>query len=111
MYVKEQIGTQKNETVKMSRVIENECYVDGKEPVTPISFTKQDKCIWEYNILGLWSIGECLVENDDCSDIVCIIIVVALIILIGLIVFTQKHRANKRKRLEGSLVRNEGTEV
>ena len=69
MYVKEQIGTQKNETVKMSRVIENECYVDGKEPVTPISFTKQDKCIWEYNILGLWSIGECLVENDDCSDI------------------------------------------
>lgn len=39
--------------------------------------------------------------------IVCIIVVVALIILIALIVFTQKHRENKRKRLEGSLVRND----
>ena len=43
--------------------------------------------------------------------IVCVIIVVALIILIGLIVFTQKHRENKRKRLEGSLVRNDGAAV
>lgn len=43
--------------------------------------------------------------------VVCIIIVIALIILVGLIVFTQKHRANRRKRLEGSLVRNEGVDV
>ena len=39
------------------------------------------------------------------------ILVVALIILLVLIVFTQKHRENKRKRLEGSLVRNEETVV
>ena len=43
--------------------------------------------------------------------VVCVIAVVALIILTGLIVFTQKHRANKRKRLEGSLVGNENAMV
>ena len=43
--------------------------------------------------------------------IVCIAAVVALIIFIGLVVFTQKHRSNKRKRLEGSLVRNEDPAV
>lgn len=42
---------------------------------------------------------------------VCVIAAVALIILIGLIIFTQKHRENKRKRLEGSLVRNEDVVV
>ena len=48
--------------------------LDEKEPVTPSTFTKQDKCIWEYNILGLWSIGECLNGSIDYSysgDCVC----------------------------------------
>ncbi|KAK8803122.1 hypothetical protein WA588_002278, partial [Blastocystis sp. NMH] len=93
MIVKQQIGTVKNETIVMNE----------KEPATPSTFTKQDKCIWEYNILGLWSIVTLV--------IVCVIAVVALIILIGLVVFTQKHRANKRKRLEGSLVRNDAANV
>lgn len=43
--------------------------------------------------------------------VVCSIAAVALIILIGLIVFTQKHRENKRKRLEGSLVNHVDAEV
>ena len=38
--------------------------------------------------------------------IVCSVITVAVLILIALVVFTQKHRSNKRKRLEGSLMRN-----
>lgn len=38
--------------------------------------------------------------------IVCSVIAVAVLILIALVVFTQKHRSNKRKRLEGSLMRN-----
>ena len=38
--------------------------------------------------------------------VVCSVAIVVLIILIALIVFTQKHRANKRKRLESSLVQN-----
>ena len=37
---------------------------------------------------------------------VCVAVVIALLIVIALIVFTQKHRANKRKRLESSLVQN-----
>ena len=53
----------------MSRIIRYEYYVDGKEPTIPDGYTKQDKCIWEYNILGLWSIGECLMKYDDCSDV------------------------------------------
>ena len=43
--------------------------IEGKEPVVASDFTKQRKCIWEYNILGLWSLGEYLVEDDDCSDV------------------------------------------
>ena len=43
--------------------------------------------------------------------IACVIVVIALIILIGLVFFTQKHRENKRKRLEGSLVRNDAAAV
>ena len=43
--------------------------------------------------------------------IVCVIAGIALIILLGLIIFTQKHRENKRKRLEGSLVRNDAAAV
>ena len=43
--------------------------------------------------------------------IVCSVIAIAVIILIALVVFTQKHRSTKRKRLEGSLVRNEDSAV
>ena len=43
--------------------------------------------------------------------IVCSVITVAVLILIALVVFTQKHRSNKRKRLEGSLVQNENLAV
>ena len=42
--------------------------LDGKEPVTPSSFTKQKKCIWEYNILGLWSIGKCIINDVNHSN-------------------------------------------
>ena len=43
--------------------------------------------------------------------IVCSVAAIAVIILIGLIIFTQKHRENKRKRLEGSLVRNDAAAI
>lgn len=43
--------------------------------------------------------------------IVVTLVVVALIILVGLVVFTQKHRANKRKRLEGSLMQGGSVDV
>ena len=66
--VKRQIGKQTNETIAMSRAGIRLSSLDGKEPATPSSYIKQDKCIWEYNILGLWSIGECLSDVDDCSD-------------------------------------------
>ena len=43
--------------------------------------------------------------------IVCSVIAVAVLILIVLVVFTQKHRSNKRKKLEGSLMRNSDSAV
>ena len=42
--------------------------------------------------------------------IMCIIIVVALV-LIGLIVYTQKHLSDKRNRLDDSLVHNDASAV
>ena len=36
----------------------------------------------------------------------CIVVLIALVLLTLLVVFTQKHRSDKRKRLEGSLIRS-----
>ncbi|KAK8801894.1 hypothetical protein WA588_006178 [Blastocystis sp. NMH] len=87
-YVKPEIGKVANITLTMV----------GKKPETPHGYTEQKECIWEYDILGLWSMVTLV--------IVCSVITVAVLILIALVVFTQKHRSNKRKRLEGSLMRN-----
>lgn len=32
--------------------------IEDKEPIPPKKYKKQGKCIWEYNTLGLWSIGK-----------------------------------------------------
>ena len=32
-------------------------FVDGKKPQAPEGYIEDTKCIWEYDILGLWSMG------------------------------------------------------
>ena len=42
---------------------------------------------------------------------VCAVVVVVLIILVALIIYTQKYRANKRRKLDTSLIQNSNVSV
>ena len=69
------------------------------------------ECVWEYDILGLLSIGRCMQEYQMTCLVALSIIgsigVVAIIILLLLIAVVQKHRENKRKRLESNLLKQD----
>ncbi|KAK8816026.1 hypothetical protein WA538_005144 [Blastocystis sp. DL] len=93
-------STAKTEIGQVSKIT---IMLDGKKPQAPKGYNEDTKCIWEYDILGLWSMVTLV--------IVCSVMAVAVLILIVLVVFVQKHRSNKRKRLEGSLVQNENLAV
>ena len=57
-YLYPMIGMSTTLSIAMGRMT---CYwfhdVDGNVPVTPTGYQPDGECIWEYEILGLWSIG------------------------------------------------------
>lgn len=71
------------------------------------------ECVWEYELLGLWSIG-----MIDKSIWLLVAIVVLVSCIVGAIIFVvviwfiaQKHRSSKRKRLDNALIRSEEPRV
>ncbi|KAK8798037.1 hypothetical protein WA171_005565, partial [Blastocystis sp. BT1] len=76
-YVKEQIGRTSTETIEM----------EGKVPIVPNRFTKDKKCVWEWDVIGLWSLVSVIVFS--------VIIVIALIVFLIGIILVQKHRSTK----------------
>lgn len=75
---------------------------------------KQDgECVWEYEILGLWSIGIIWIAISFIVAIVVLssCIVGALLFIIVIWVIAQKHRSNKRKRLDNALIGNKEPQI
>lgn len=71
------------------------------------------KCVIDYNILGLLSIG---MSNNCLKPVATLIIigialVVVLIIAVILIIYAQKNRSNKRKALDSSLLNKDAPSV
>ena len=56
-YVLEEIGKTENVTLTMCKSCVLDSCIVGKKPETPHGYTEQKACIWEYDILGLWSMG------------------------------------------------------
>lgn len=83
--------------------------IDGTTPLPPDSCNpSNEKCVWEYEILGLIPMG---MINKCIWMIVTLIVIVSIIVccLIAFIVVfivAQRHRSAKRQRLEGSLMRS-----
>lgn len=86
------------------------CLEDGKV-VMGDQYQPDGKCVWEYDILGLISVGNTFIQLLFSYLLVTLSIIggIALIVLalfILMIVFVQKHRTNKRKRLDSGLLRH-----
>lgn len=83
--------------------------IDGSTPLPPQGYNpSNDKCVWEYEILGLIPIG--MIEYCIWMIVTLIVIVsgivCCLIAFIVVFIVAQKHRSAKRQRLEGSLMRS-----
>ncbi|KAK8809182.1 hypothetical protein WA171_001305 [Blastocystis sp. BT1] len=87
-YIRRELGRNTTISIPMQR----------KVPEAPDDYEKSTECVWEWDVIGLWSLISVIV--------IVVIIIVVLIIFILLLVFTQRHRATKRKRLENSLLRD-----
>ncbi|KAK8794038.1 hypothetical protein WA171_003165 [Blastocystis sp. BT1] len=79
-YIREQIGFKSTFDVVMN----------GKKPETSGNYAYGGKCVWNYEIEGIWST---LVITILLAFLVC------LILLIALIIYTQKRRSAKRNSL------------
>ena len=68
----------------------------GNEFYSVDGVTMSGECVWEWDIIGLWS-----------HVILSIIIGCTVVVLIAffiLLIFIQKHRANKRQQLDSKLL-------
>ena len=79
---------------------------EGNEFYSVDGVTMSGECVWEWDIIGLWSHGMSM--GLWWSVVVLSIIigctVVVLIAFFILLIFIQKHRANKRQQLDSKLL-------
>ena len=65
-YLYSMIGMSTSSFILMGRMT---CYwfhdIDGKVPVAPLGYKQDGECIWEYEILGLWSIGKNWMNSNN----------------------------------------------
>ena len=80
--------------------------LDGDEFYSYNSFIASDECVWEWDIIGLWSRGTdmSLWWSVVVLSIIIGCIVVVLIAFVILLIFIQKHRSNKRQQLDSKLL-------
>ena len=87
---------------------------EGNVPQPPEGYIDSPhKCVIDYNVLGLLSIGIIVVSLSFAATLVIIgiAVVVVLILAIILIVYAQKNRAGKRKALDSSLLNKDAPPV
>ncbi|KAK8798129.1 hypothetical protein WA588_003215, partial [Blastocystis sp. NMH] len=84
----ENIGRSTQELIRMN----------GTRPLQPLGW-RELECVWEYHIIGLWSIVTIVTVS--------VIVLVVLILFIGLYVYAQKHRSKERKQLNHLLEQTE----
>lgn len=108
-----EIGKVSKDTIQMSILQWLNWRLDGKEPALLPNFYKGDKCDVDYEILGLWPIGKSFVLNwTVVITIIVVSMLIVLILFIAVWIYAQKHRSQKRARLQSSLMNNaEGGET
>lgn len=102
-----EIGKTVEETIQMSRS-GDWWRLDGTRPIRPSGW-KELECVWEYEILGLWSVGgrEGWWWGLVTMVTVSVIVLVVVILFLGLFIYAQRHRSKERKQLRNLLEQTE----
>ena len=87
---------------------------EGNVPLPPDRYVDSPlKCVIDYNILGLLSIGIVVMFVSFAATLVIIgvAVVVVLILAVILIVYAQRNRSEKRKALDSNLLSKDAPPV
>lgn len=67
-FVKSRIGEEKEIIIVMGIFICSDPSVDGNVPIAPSGYPTKGECVWEYEILGIISLGNCYFPISSSSD-------------------------------------------